>query len=231
MTIINNKLRIGIVDDHPLYREGVATTLRGEASFDVVGTGANGVEAVRIATEHRPDLMLLDFNMRDGGVPLVAKLLEIKPDLKIVFLTVSESETHVSETLKAGACGYLLKSASGSELASALRSIGSGESYVMPELAAKLLSQMHMRKQPSVRRPLEGLDCLRKREERILQLVAGGATNKEIARALDISEKTVKHYMTTIMQKLNVRNRVEAASLLINSARHGNGPEDASGKI
>ena len=218
MTSERSKIRIGIVDDHPLYREGVAATLNAETDFEVVGIGANGTEAIRIARNERPEIMLLDFNMRDGGVGLVAQLHQISPDLKVVFLTVSESENHVSETLQAGARGYILKIASGNELISALRSIGAGDSYVMPELAATLLTQIHGRSRVQ-KQQAEGIDCLNAREEGILQQVANGATNKEIARTLNISEKTVKHYMTTIMQKLNVRNRVEAASLMIHSSR------------
>lgn len=222
MTSERSKIRIGVVDDHPLYREGVAATLKAEPDFQVVGVGSNGQDALKIARTERPDIMLLDFNMRDGGVPLVAHLHEVIPDLKVVFLTVSESEAHVSETLQAGARGYILKIASGNELISALRSIGAGDSYVMPELAAKLLTQIHGRTR-SPKQQSDGLDALNAREEGILQQVANGATNKEIARSLNISEKTVKHYMTTIMQKLHVRNRVEAASLMIHSARKDKG--------
>lgn len=229
MTGGSGKIRIGIVDDHPLYREGVAFTIREQSEFEVVGLGANGTDALQIARREKPHIMLVDLSMRDGGAPLVTRLHEIDPGLKVVILTVSDAETHVSETLRAGACGYVLKSASGNELLAALRSIGAGDSYVMPELAAKLLTQMQTKK-AAPRRPAEGIDCLNVREEGILRLVSSGATNKEIARSLDISEKTVKHYMTTILQKLNVRNRVEAASLMIQSNRQGASQQTPNGK-
>jgi two-component system, NarL family, nitrate/nitrite response regulator NarL len=207
------KLTIGVVDDHPLYREGVAATLKADPCFNVVGVGSCGEDAVEIARQHKPQLLLLDFNMNNGGLPLISRLSTEYPSIKIVILTVSEREQDVSESLHAGARGYILKNIAGADLRQTLLNIASGEAFVMPELAAKLLSAIHNR--TKVTRVPSALEDLNAREEFILDRVASGQTNKEIARELNLSEKTVKHYMTTIMQKLHVRNRVEAVSLLL----------------
>lgn len=205
-------IRVAVVDDHPLYRDGVAATLKSVPEFEVVGVGGSGADAVEIVQQQSPDLILLDLNMPGGGISLIRKLLEIRPQIKAVMLTVSGDQEFVSEALREGVRGYILKQVNSKDLISALLSVHAGDPYVMPELAAKLLKHLGTRPAPDRRDKISGLSA---REMEILERVANGSTNKEIARDLKITEKTVKHYMTTIMQKLQVRNRVEAAAMVL----------------
>jgi two-component system, NarL family, nitrate/nitrite response regulator NarL len=211
-----DRLRVGIVDDHPLFREGLAHTLRSARTLDVVGEGATAEDAMRIAKESVPDILLLDVSMPGGGIQAARSIMQAFPVVKVIMLTVSESEDDVAQALEAGAKGYVLKGTSGTELLKTMLAVSNGESYVTPALAARLL--MHVpRQQESSRAP--ALPELTEREAQVLEQVARGLTNKEIARALSLSEKTVKHHMTNVMQKLQVRNRVEAAMVFRKQAR------------
>jgi two-component system nitrate/nitrite response regulator NarL len=203
---MSDRLRVAIIDDHPLFREGVVHTLRSARVLDVVGEGGTADDAVRIARDELPDIVLLDVSMPGGGIEAARSIASVCPVVKTIMLTVSESEQDVAQALDAGVKGYVLKGTSGSELLKTMFAISRGESYVTPGLAARLL-------QVKRQEPAQGaaLPELTEREGQILSQVARGLTNKEIARALTLSEKTVKHHMTNIMQKLQVRNRVEAA--------------------
>jgi DNA-binding NarL/FixJ family response regulator len=203
--------QIVIVDDHPLFRQGVVGTLCAEADIEVVGEGDTAEDAMRLGAELLPDILLLDISIPGGGLNVIPKIAAACPVTKIVMLTASEEEDDVIAALKAGARGYIVKGVSARELVRILRSIQAGEAYVTPALAASLLSVMSG-KLPGTREenPIQDLS---ERERQILELVAGGRSNKEIGQQLFLSEKTVKHYMTNILQKLHVRNRVEAALL------------------
>ncbi len=205
---MTDTIRIAVVDDHPLYREGVVSVLQHAGGFDVVGQGSNGPEAVNIANSHVPDMMLMDITMPGGGIEAVRTISDNRPFVRVIMLTASERQDDVAAALEAGARGYILKGISGGDLVNVMRSIHRGESYVSPGLAARLLTQL--RRRPAESDGEEDLADLTVREEEILGHVSSGLTNKEIAIRLGISEKTVKHYMTNIMQKLQVRNRVEA---------------------
>ena len=208
----NDKLRIAIVDDHPLFREGVAATLNNDPALEVIGQGGNAEQAVQLALDLLPDVLLLDISLPGGGIEATREVVRLCPYVKVIMLTASENEQHVSSALEAGARGYILKGIGAAELIRTIHAIHGGEHYVTPQLAARLLSIM---KKPGSAQPsADALPDLTKREEQILDGVAEGRTNKEIARALNISEKTVKHYMTNIMHKLQVRNRVEAALMV-----------------
>jgi DNA-binding NarL/FixJ family response regulator len=203
------RLRIAVIDDHPLFREGVAATLGADRSIDVVGQGATADDAIQIAQDLLPDVLLLDISLPGGGIEAMREIARLCPYIKVVILTASENEKHVSDALEAGARGYVLKGVGAQELMRTIHAVQQGESYVTPQLAARLLTMM---KAPQHAPPAESdMPALTRREEQILDAVAEGKTNKEIARLLNISEKTVKHYMTNIMHKLQVRNRVEAA--------------------
>jgi two-component system nitrate/nitrite response regulator NarL len=205
---MNDRIRVAVIDDHPLFREGVAHTIRSSKVLEVVAEGACADDAVRIAEDELPDIVLLDVSMPGGGIEAARAISRVCPIVKTIMLTVSESEEHVAQALEAGAHGYVLKGTSGPELINTMRAVSRGESYVSPGLAARLLTLS--KRQTRTAAQQNDLPELTKREEQILDLVARGLTNKEIARGLTISEKTVKHYMTNIMQKLHVRNRVEA---------------------
>lgn len=207
-----DKLRIAIVDDHPLFRDGVAATLNNSPGLEVIGQGANSDQALQLALDLLPDVLLLDISLPGGGIEATREIARLCPYVKVIMLTASENEQHVSSALEAGARGYILKGIGSAELIRTIHAIHEGEHYVTPQLAARLLSMM---KKPASAPPAaDMLPDLTKREEQILDGVAEGKTNKEIARVLNISEKTVKHYMTNIMHKLQVRNRVEAALIV-----------------
>jgi two-component system nitrate/nitrite response regulator NarL len=213
-------LGVVIADDHPLYRDGVARTLAERAGFQVLGVCGSADDAVLLAERHRPDLVLLDISMPGGGIEAARRIAALGTATKIVMLTVSERDEDVMEALKAGAHGYVLKGVGASELLDIVRTVASGGSFVSPTLAARLLQAMQ---RPDRRGGPSGdrLSSLARREEQILELVAKGLSNKEVARELDLQEKTVKHYMTSILQKLQVRNRVEAALLAREAGRGG----------
>ncbi|UCH73178.1 MAG: response regulator transcription factor [Rhodospirillales bacterium] len=207
-----DKIRIAVVDDHPLFREGVATTLASYPDIEVVGEGASSDEALQLARDLLPDVLLLDVSMPGGGVNAARAIAAGYPVIRIVMLTVSEHEEDVLKSLKAGARGYILKGVTARELIGIVRAVHSGESYVTPTLAASLLADF--RDEGSDASAEDGpLDELTVRERQILELLATGRSNKEIARSLELAEKTVKHYVTNILEKLQVRNRVEAAVL------------------
>ncbi len=207
------RIRIAVVDDHPILRAGVVRTLVDEKDFEVIGEGGSADEAVAIAQQALPDLMLLDMNMPGTGPAAVEKISLLCPAVKVVMLTVQEDYESVTTALKLGARGYVLKGVGASELVSILRDVHEGGSYVSPSLAAKLLSDFD-ESEPEADGANGSLDSLTAREEQILRLLGQGLSNKEIGVRLDLKEKTVKHYVTNILQKLQLRNRVEAALML-----------------
>ena len=208
-----NKTRIVLIDDHPLFREGVAYTLQSEPTFEVVGQGASLAEAVQLVADLTPDILLLDINIPGGGIHTAEKIAASHPIIKIIMLTASSDEDDLVKALKAGASGYILKGVAARELISIVRAVQAGEGYVTPSLAATLLHEMAAGQRPAM--PVAGpLDELTKREREILEHIAEGLSNKEIGQSLHVSEKTVKHYVTSVLQKLHVRNRVEAAMIV-----------------
>jgi DNA-binding NarL/FixJ family response regulator len=203
-------IRIVLVDDHPLFREGVAYTLAAQTDMAVVGQGENGDEAVQLAAAHAPDVMLLDLNIPGGGIAAARAVVAAAPATRIIMLTASVDEDDLVAAMAAGACGYILKGVAARELVGIVRKVHAGEGYVAPSLAASLLAGLGSAQRPSAPPP-DPLAALTERERQILDQVAAGLSNKEVAAQLHLSEKTVKHYMTIIMEKLGVRNRVEAA--------------------
>jgi two-component system, NarL family, nitrate/nitrite response regulator NarL len=185
-------IHVVIIDDHPMWREGVISSIQTDGDISVVGEGSSADEALELCIRELPDVAFLDLNMPGGGL----------------MLTFSEEEDDVLAALKAGARGYVLKGVLGKELRGIVRSIYAGEVYVSPILAAAMLREMAT---SSTVQTGDQLDHLTPRETQIVGLVAEGFSNKEIGARLGLTEKTVKHYMTNVLQKLQVRNRVEAA--------------------
>jgi DNA-binding NarL/FixJ family response regulator len=214
---VSTSIRIAIADDHPLFREGVARSLGEIGGFELVGEGASAEDAERLVRASTPDILLLDISMPGGGLNALASILSATPEQKVVMLTVSETNADVAQALKAGARGYVLKGVGSKALAEILRDVANGQSYVSPSLSARLLSDLL---QPTGSKP-DPLAQLTGREAEILKLVAEGLSNKEVAARLSLQEKTVKHHMTRVLAKLNVRNRTEAA-LLMHEARERN---------
>ena len=200
-------IRVAIIDDHPLFREGAVNTLVGVEGIEVVGEGATAADALRIAQEHSPDVVLLDVMIAGGGIEATSNVVGAHPNVHIIMLTASDDEQHVASALKAGARGYLLKGSGGEEIVQAVRAIAAGDSYVAPNLAARLLCKKADTIEVTA---ADNYHNLTSREAEVLALLARGLSNKEIARAFSCTERTIKHHMTGIMQKLNVRNRVQA---------------------
>jgi two-component system, NarL family, nitrate/nitrite response regulator NarL len=200
-------IRIAVIDDHPMFREGATQIFACMDDIEVVAEGGTAADAVRVARELRPDVMLLDISLPGDGLAAAASIARTCPGVQTVMLTASESELDVAAALKAGARGYILKGSSGTEVVETVRAIVNGQTCLAPSLAPRLLIQMGQRAEVVADKP--GY-CLTGREEEILSLVSRGMTNKEIANRLTLTERTVKHHMTSIMRKFKVRNRVEA---------------------
>jgi DNA-binding NarL/FixJ family response regulator len=210
-------IKLIVADDHPIFRDGLVTTLSETGDFDVLGVGASAGEAVALARKHTPDVALLDLSMPGGGIEAAKEIVAGQLATHVAMLTVSEDDTDVARALQVGAIGYLLKGVSAEELRRVLRGIARGDPHVSPGLAAQVLKMMQAPKQKTQ----NPLDDLTKREEEILRLVATGQSNREVADVLRLQEKTVKHYMTVILSKLQARNRVEAALIAHDAWKNG----------
>lgn len=193
------RIRVVIADDHPLFREGVSKTLVDFANCEIVAECGNGDDALKAVCEHLPDIVLLDISMPGGGLEAARRIASACPVVRILMLTVSENESDVMAALEIGACGYVLKGIGGDELADIIKSVYEGGVYVSPALAARMLVDIKDHKRSEL---FDLFSDLTAREEQILKHVSQGLSNKEIARALTLSEKTVKHYMTNVLQKL-----------------------------
>ena len=204
-----------VADDHPLFREGVVHSLAAQPDIDVVGQASCGEDALRLACDLAPDVVMLDIGMPGwGGIVTADKIRTACPATKVIMLTVLEDEDKLLASFKAGARAYALKGISAHELAQVVRSVAHGDVYVTPSLAAGIL--VTLTRSPAPQDPLEGLT---ERESEILKLVVQGLTNREIGERLHLSEKTIKHYITNILEKLHVRSRMEAAMLAVRGAR------------
>ncbi len=205
---MTESIRVLVVDDHPLFRQGVVHSLGWERDVAVVGEASSGEEALKLACELLPDVVVMDVSMPGwGGLVTVEKITTACPATKIVMLTVSEDKDKLLAAFKAGARAYVLKGVSGRELTDVLRAVVGGEVYVSPSLASEMLVSLTKGNAPD---PLQELT---EREHEILRLIGSGLTNREIGERIFLSEKTIKHYVTNILQKLQVRSRVEAALL------------------
>ncbi|MDE2605311.1 MAG: response regulator [Burkholderiales bacterium] len=208
-------VRLLVVDDHTLFRRGLVALLAAEPGLQVVGEAGDAAEAVRKAQALRPDLVLLDNHLPGAtGIQALAELKEASPGTKIVLLTVSEDEHDLQAALRAGANGYLLKTIEGDALAPAIQRVMRGEPVISPELLGKLVAALQApgaSAPPPAAPALPGGPALSPREQEVLRQIARGASNKEIARSLDIAETTVKIHVQHILRKLGVSSRVQAA--------------------
>ena len=204
------KFRLVVVDDHPIFREGVTAVLAAEQDIEIVGQGISAADAIELARELRPDVIILDINIPGGGLNASQTICDELPDVKILILTGLPEEDLVLDALKAGAQAYVLKGVAARELISILHTVQAGERYVTPTLAASLLTQISSTTL-GMNAAEESDNTLTDREREILTLIADGESNKEIGKQLHLTEKTVKYYVTKILQKLRVHNRVQAA--------------------
>ncbi len=211
------KVRILIADDHTLFREGLRQLLEMEGDMEVVGEACDGIEAVSKARDLLPDVVLMDINMPVvGGVTALGQILEERPDIGVVVLTMHRQDQYVFDAMRAGARGYLLKDAKPADLMFAIRMVARGASLVDPRMTTTVLKEF--RRLASQVEPDQGVAGLTPKELEILRLLAMGMSNKEIGRQLCLAEKTVKNYLSTIFQKLQISDRVQAA---IFALRHG----------
>lgn len=198
-------LKVVVVDDHSLFRAGVVQSLHLDDGIRVVAEGSSGSDAVRLTESHTPDLILLDISMPGNGIEAVTEIMKLPHQPRIVMLTVSECEDQIVQALEAGAVGYVLKGIDARHLIEVVKSVAAGGMFVSPNLTHRLVSSLQAKPK------FNPFASLTNQEQRTLRLVALGKSNRAIGEELGVLERTVKFHMTSIMRKLNVTNRVEAA--------------------
>ena len=199
-------IRVLVADDHPIVRAGIVGLLSAAVDIDVVGEAVDGLDAVRLAAELEPDLVLMDLRMPAlDGAEATARIIAARPTAKVLVLTTYETDEHILGAIEAGASGYLLKAAPEAEILAGVRSVVAGETVLAPSIAAKLVSRV---RQDATSAP----PSLSPRELEVLRLVADGRSNPEIARALFIGEATVKTHLLHVFEKLEVNDRTRAVT-------------------
>jgi two-component system, NarL family, response regulator DegU len=200
-------IRLLLADDHRMLREGLRRSMT-EEGFDVVGEATNGDEAIRMADELRPDVVLMDVTMPEvDGVEATRQIRTSIPDVRVVMLTMHADQSVVADALRAGASGYLVKDCSTDEVAAAVRMAAAGDTALSPQLAASMLDEVRKLDAPAAS---DDDRVITKREEEVLQRIADGCSTTEVAAELYISQKTVKNHLASIYQKLDARDRTQA---------------------
>jgi DNA-binding NarL/FixJ family response regulator len=208
------KLRVVIADDHPVYRQGLAKVLT-SSGIDVVDEAATGLGAIEVVQRTAPDVVVMDLNMpRLSGAEATRRLTELAPATQVLVLTVSAEEEDVTEAILAGARGYVLKDDPLDEVVSGIRAVAAGESLISPRIASMLLGRIRERESDAFAHPPAPLS---EREIEVLKLVANGMSNQEIGDELFITPSTVRNHISSILMKLQVDNRVQAAVRAVRS--------------
>lgn len=206
-------IRVLLVDDHAVVREGTRQLLEREPDIAVVGEAGTGEEAVRLAQTLQPDVVVMDVRMPGmGGVEATKRIKQHQPGVEILVLTAHDDDQYVFTLLEAGATGYLLKTAPVSELVKAIHEVNEGQSALDPAVARKVVQQVKSGGRPKQQ---EAYESLTEREQEVLKLLAEGKTNKEIADALIISDRTVQTHLSNIFSKMDVSSRTEAVLVAI----------------
>jgi DNA-binding NarL/FixJ family response regulator len=212
-------IRVLIADDHALFRRGLEMVLEEEDDIDLVGQASDGTEAVTVAGESLPDVVLMDIRMpKSSGIEACRATKEVAPSAKIVMLTISDEEEDLFEAIRAGASGYLLKDIPLDEVAEAVRAVHGGQSLINPSMAGKLLTEFAtLAKRDSEEEQAQHVapPKLTDREMEVLKLVARGMNNRDIAKELFISENTVKNHVRNILEKLQIHSRMEAVMIAV----------------
>jgi len=207
-----NLIKILLVDDQPLFREGLRTLLSVHSDFEIVGEAGNGQAAINLARSHRPSVVLMDLQMPVfDGVAATHRLHEEYPQCRVIVLTTFDDDEKVFDGLRAGAVGYLLKDAPSEKLAEAIRVAARGETFLQPSVAAKVVAEFARLTRKTIEHSNSFSEPLSEREVEILRLIAHGSSNREIADTLFLAEGTVKNHVTNILGKLGVRDRTQAA--------------------
>jgi two-component system NarL family response regulator len=209
--VSDEPIRVLIVDDHALFRRGLVMVLEQEKDIELVGEAGDGAEAVNIAQDTMPDVVLMDVRMpRRGGIEATSQIKALAPHIKILMLTISDEEADLYDAIKAGASGYLLKEISIEEVANAIRQVYAGQSMISPSMASKLLTEFATMVKKTDEKPAAAQPRLTEREMEVLRLVAKGRNNRDIAKELFISENTVKNHIRNILEKLHLHSRMQA---------------------
>jgi len=204
-------IRLIIVDDHTLFREGLASIIQLEPDIEVSGLAGTVQEAVEVVRQLKPDMVLMDYSLPDGtGADATRLVLDEHPDCKVIFLTMSDTDENLFAAIRSGAKGYLVKNMSPSKLVTTIRSVQQGESALSRSMTLRLMEELSRTKEPE-RLGDTSLAKLTRREMDVLHELATGMTNKEIAKRLYISENTVKYHVHSILEKLNLSDRRAAA--------------------
>ncbi|MFS8639850.1 MAG: response regulator transcription factor [Symbiobacteriaceae bacterium] len=213
-------IRVLVADDHAILRDGIRTLLEAQPDIEVVGEASDGVEAVELARQLKPDVVLLDIGMPGmNGIEATRTILQDVPETRVLILSMHDNEEYIFPILEAGASGYVLKRSAATELVSALRAVVQGHTILHPDVAAKVLAGVSRRQRgEGGEGPPKRVDGLTERETEILTLIAQGLTNQEIADRLFISIKTVQAHRSNIMEKLDLHDAVELTKYAI---RHG----------
>lgn len=207
---MKENINVMIVDDHALMREGIARILELEENISVEATASDGAEAISKFKKGSYDVILLDINMPNmNGIETLRKLRDMDSSVKIIMLTVYDAREYLIETLNLGANGYMLKDADSSSLVSAIVNVYNGGTYIHPSLAGELLKEINKKKDKNGMK--NGIESLTKREYEVLLLIAEGLSNRDISDKLIISEKTVKNHVSSILRKLDLTDRTQAA--------------------
>jgi DNA-binding NarL/FixJ family response regulator len=211
-------IRILIAEDHALVRRGTAVLLATEPDMEVVGQACDGIEAVAMAGQLRPDVVLMDLHMpRQSGVAATREITRALPGTQVLVLTTLDDDETVFEAVRAGAHGYLLKDVTEQELIDTIRALRRGESRLTPQIARKVMDQFRLLSgtatttSPPALKPEANIEALTDKEEKILQLIAEGMSNRQIAAAMFLAEGTVKNYVSRIMEKLHANTRTALA--------------------
>ena len=207
MSTMVDRIRIGIFDEHPLYRQGVVRTIDRNPRMVVVAEGSSADDACKIGAQMELDILLFEGCM-PAGLEAVRAILAARPGVRVVILTASDNEEHLCRAIRAGAAGYILKGVSGFELLQAIDIIYKGEPYITPSLASRVLMQPHV--EPLLAMSEKKRIDLTRREQQVLDHITQGLTNKEIAANLHVSISAIKHHVSDLLKKIGVRNRLEA---------------------
>lgn len=203
------KTKILLVDDHTLFRSGLRFLLETQDDFEVIGEASDGLEGIKLAESLKPDVVLLDLDMPImGGREALPQLLSIQPELAVLILTVSEDGSDLTDCMRIGARGYLLKNINSDFLLNSIRKAVEGDSVLSPEMTTKLITQLRA---PTIQDIDTLYETLTPREKETLAWLTKGVSNKEIARALDLTESTIKVHVQNVLRKLNLHSRVQAA--------------------
>ena len=223
---MSEQLKVMLVDDHEVVRQGLRALLEAEEDIKVVAEADNGVSAVSLASAHDPDVVVMDVRMPDGsGVEACRAIRDAQPGVQVIMLTSFSDDEALFNSIMAGAAGFVLKQIRGRDLIEAVRTVAGGKSLLDPDVTKRVLERLRKakfdEKDPKLSR-------LSPQEERILDMVGDGLTNREIAERIHLSDKTVKNYVSTILQKLEVARRAEAASYVarVRAEQHQHHPEE-----